>query len=72
LEKGLSRFEGLKLFNEDKSSYIKTVEGAGAYYEAIKYLKNLRPMKPFEWSDELAKAAQDHVTDCSINGIISS
>jgi len=53
LDKCINRMQGLKLYNEAKSSYVQTVEGAGAYHDAIKFLKKQRPVKPMEWSDQL-------------------
>jgi hypothetical protein len=72
LDKVINRFQGLKLFNIEKTSYIKTIEGASAYLEAITFLKKQRPVKPLLPCDELCLSCQDHINDIGPKGIEGS
>lgn len=48
---------------------IVTEEGPAAVQECIKRLKSLNPLPPFEFSDGLSKASQDHCDDIGPKGI---
>lgn len=63
LENSIKRFKGLKLYDEDGKGYLTTQEGIRAYQEAITYLKSARPQPPLKWSDDLEKAASEHLSD---------
>jgi hypothetical protein len=38
-EKVIKRFKGMKLYNEEETSFVVTKEGAKAYQDAITFLK---------------------------------
>jgi hypothetical protein len=46
------------------------VEGEDVFNEAINYLKNLRPLPPFQWEEALAQSAQEHVDDIGPKGLL--
>jgi len=50
---------------------VVTKEGARAFTEAIEFLMKQKPRKPFLWSDDLAKAANDHLIDVAPKGVTS-
>lgn len=53
LEASLGRFQGNILFSADKRTFMETKDGILAYVEAIEFLRTLKPMKPFQWSEPL-------------------
>ena len=53
------------ILSEPDKIQIQMVEG-----EAINYLKNLRPLQPFQWEDALAQSAQEHVDDIGPKGLL--
>jgi uncharacterized protein YkwD len=46
-----------------------TNEGPAAVNDAISALRSVSGLQPYEWSDELSHAAQDHVNDCGPKGL---
>ena len=58
------------ILNEPNKVQIKMKEGESAFIDAIKYLKSLKPIPPLEWSDNLARSAQEHVNDIGPKGLI--
>ena len=46
------------------------VEGDNVFKEAIQFLKNLPPLKPLQWDDNLARSAQEHVDDIGPKGLL--
>ncbi|CDW71758.1 UNKNOWN [Stylonychia lemnae] len=72
LDKALFRFNGKVLMSEDGKSGVETQEGNIAYVEAIEFLQIMRPVAPLQWSNQLARAAQDHINDIGPKGIVSS
>ena len=63
LERSLKRFNGSIFTTEDGCSAIRTEEGQIAFVEAIEFLRSQKPVLPLKWSDELERAARDHVND---------
>lgn len=57
LDKVMKRFKGLKLYNEEGTSFMTTKEGAKAYQDAIAFLRKQKPMAPLKWNDDLSMAA---------------
>lgn len=54
-----------------KENPLKTFEGKYAIEEAIRFLSKQNPLPELIYSDELAKAAQDHVNDIGEKGLTS-
>ena len=46
------------------------VEGDKIFVEAIQFLKNLPPLKPLEWDENLCKSALEHVNDIGPKGLL--
>lgn len=46
------------------------VEGEKVFDEAIHFLRNLKPLKPLIWDENLAKSAQEHVDDIGPKGLL--
>ena len=46
------------------------VEGDNVFKEAIAFLKNLPPLKPLQWDENLARSAQEHVEDIGPKGLL--
>jgi uncharacterized protein YkwD len=44
-------------------------EGDNAFKEAIHFLKNLQPLKPLQWDENLYLSAQAHVADIGPKGL---
>ena len=44
-------------------------EGDNAFKEAIHFLKNLQPLKPLQWDENLYLSAQAHVDDIGPKGL---
>ena len=68
----MDRFQGKKLFNEERTDAVLTQEGKKAYIEAIKFVKSQKSMKKLQWSDELVKCSENHVNDVGPKGLVSS
>lgn len=68
----LDQFDGDVLKRDGKTN-LRTNEGAKAVKEAIDYLqsKTERNDVPLKWSEELAKAAKEHVEDTGPKGLLS-
>ena len=58
------------ILSEPDKIQIQMVEGEEVFNEAINYLKNLRPLQPFQWEDALAQSAQEHVDDIGPKGLL--
>ena len=58
------------ILSEPDKIQIQMVEGEEVFNEAINYLNNLRPMKPFQWEEALAQSAQEHVDDIGPKGLL--
>jgi uncharacterized protein YkwD len=67
----LENFDGDVLKREGKTN-LRTNEGAKAVHEAIDFLqkKAEKIEKPLTWSEELAKAAKEHVEDVGPKGLL--
>lgn len=72
LERRLACFRGNQLYADDKKSFVQTNEGPFAYVEAIEFLRTRKGSKPMKWSEELAKAARDHVNDIGEKGLVQT
>ena len=72
LQKLLECFDGEVLKREGKTN-LRTNEGPKAVKEAIEYLqtKAEKVEEPLKWSDELAKAAKEHVEDTGPKGLLT-
>jgi hypothetical protein len=72
LQKLLDCFDGDVLKREGKTN-LRTNEGPKAVKEAIEYLqtKAEKVEEPLKWSEELAKAAKEHVEDTGPKGLLS-
>ena len=46
------------------------VEGDNVFKEAIAFLKNLRPLQPLEWDQNLYSSANEHVNDIGPKGLL--
>jgi hypothetical protein len=46
------------------------VEGDNVFKEAINFLKNLPPLKPLQWDENLCRSAQEHVDDIGPKGLL--
>ena len=45
-------------------------EGIKAVHDAIQFLRKAPPAGPLKWSDQISKAASDHVADIGPKGLI--
>jgi len=72
LQKLLEQFDNDVLKREGKTN-LRTNEGTKAVKEAIEYLqtKAEKVEESLRWSDELAKAAKEHVEDTGPKGLLS-
>jgi uncharacterized protein YkwD len=72
LQKMLEQFDGDVLKREGKTN-LRTNEGPKAVKEAIDYLMNKaeKIAEPLRWSEEMAKAAKEHVEDTGPKGLLS-
>jgi hypothetical protein len=62
LEGMVPRFEGT-LLKRPGHVNLRTNEGVGAVIETIEYIKNMTPKCQLTWSDDIWRAARDHVLD---------
>ena len=46
------------------------VEGDKVFKESIHFLKNLQPLKPLQWDENLHRSAQAHVDDIGPKGLL--
>ena len=58
------------ILSEPEKIQIQMVEGEDVFNEAINFLKNLRPLEPFQWEEALAQSAQAHVDDIGPKGLL--
>ena len=58
------------ILSEPDKIQIQMVEGEDVFNKAINYLKNLRPLPPFQWEEALAQSAQEHVDDIGPKGLL--
>jgi hypothetical protein len=58
------------ILSEPNKIQIQMVEGDNVFKEAIQFLKNLPPLKPLQWDDNLARSAQEHVDDIGPKGLL--
>jgi uncharacterized protein YkwD len=72
LQKLLEQFEGDVLKREGKTN-LRTNEGPKAVKEAIEYLQSKaeKVTEPLRWSEELARAAKEHVEDTGPKGLLT-
>ena len=70
LKDRLSRFDdsGMRYLRDD-GIFMRTQEGKAAVEEAIRFLENVEPCSPLEWSRGLILAAQDHCEDAGPKGL---
>ena len=59
-----------KIFSEPNKVQIQMVEGIDAFNEAISFLKNIEPLEPLKWDENLAKSAKEHVDDIGPKGLL--
>lgn len=72
LQTMLGQFDGDVLKREGKTN-LRTNEGPKAVKEAIDYLQSKaeKVPVPLKWSEEMAKAAKEHVEDTGPKGLLS-
>ena len=72
LQKMLEQFDGDVLKREGKTN-LRTNEGPKAVREAIEYLQTKAQSisEALRWSEELARAAMDHVGDTGPKGMLA-
>ena len=58
------------ILSEPNKIQIQMVEGDNVFKEAIQFLKNLPPLKPLQWDQNLARSAQEHVDDIGPKGLL--
>ena len=68
LKKEMKLFKGKVLYRPGKPGLV-TIEGANAYKILISHLENMKPVKPMEWSNAIAKACQLFVEDVGPKGV---
>ena len=68
LEEMLPRFNGNMYTRPGDPVLLSTNEGAAAVQELIDFLKNMSPLEPLEWDDNIAKASKDHVVNMADSG----
>ena len=59
-----------KILSEPDKIQIQIVERDNVFKEAIQFLKSLPPLKPFQWDENLARSAQEHVDDIGPKGLL--
>ena len=69
LEKTLQFYNGM-ILSKPGQDMIETEEGAAAVQDCIQALRKAKSAPPLEWSDGIAKAAQDHVNDIGPKGLM--
>ena len=58
------------ILSEPDKIQIQMVEGDNVFKEAISFLKNLKPLQPFEWDQNLYSSAKEHVDDIGPKGLL--
>jgi uncharacterized protein YkwD len=58
-----------KIYHQPGEDPIQTYEGKDAIEEAIRFLKNQKPVKELVYSEELSLSASDHVLDIGENNL---
>ena len=58
-----------KIYHQPGEDPIQTYEGKDAIEEAIRFLKNQKPVKELEYSKKISKACKDHVNDIGPKGL---
>ena len=58
------------ILSEPDKIQIQMVEGDNVFKEAISFLKNLKPLQPFEWDQKLYSSAKEHVDDIGPKGLL--
>ena len=58
------------ILSEPNKQKIQLIEGDNSFKEAINYLKGLKPLKPLQWDENLAKSAKEHVDDIGPKGLL--
>ena len=64
----IPKFDG-QLYNKKADVIIKTVEGAKAVQDAIKFLSMQQPVPKMKSSKEISRACKDHVSDLGSKGL---
>jgi hypothetical protein len=64
----IPKFDG-QLYNKKADVIIKTVEGAKAVQDAIKFLSMQKPVSKMKSSKEISRACKDHVLDLGSKGL---
>ena len=49
---------------------IRTMEGADAVLEAIKFLESQEPVPSLRWDESMSKAARDHAEDLNYHTLV--
>lgn len=68
LQSKLQYFDGNVLWELGKSGGVQTQEGPKAVQEAIGFLLQANPLKPFELKNGLSMSAEDHAKDIGETG----
>lgn len=63
IEEQLTSFVDQINIELEKDVYYETIEGKSAWEEARTFLMNQEPLRPFDFHEGLAKAANDHTKD---------
>ena len=62
--------QNTNILSEPNKKPLQMVEGNNVFYEAIKFLENLSPMKPLQWDNNLYLSAKEHVNDVGPKGLL--
>ncbi|EAR94566.1 SCP-like extracellular protein (macronuclear) [Tetrahymena thermophila SB210] len=68
LQEMLTQFKGMVLHKPNEIP-LRTNEGPGAVQDCINYLRSLKPLHPYQWDDNMTRAASDHANDIGPKGI---
>ena len=58
------------ILSEPGKIQIQMVEGDSIFKEAIHFLRNLTPLQPLEWDENLTLSAKEHVNDIGPKGLL--
>lgn len=71
LEKVKTYFnKSTNILAEPNKIQFQMIEGEEVFNEAIGFLQQMLPKKPFEWNEYLAMSAQEHVNDIGQKGLL--
>ena len=71
LERDLQYYQGTLFRRPGDESALQTREGAGAVREAIRILRQTRPLPPLRMSEGMTLGARDHVKDQAPRGLMN-